>query len=776
MYKIFILLIFILLIVFVLFNKKEKYSKTSYQSDSNHCNIYHADISKKVCVPINKNIVLQSDQLKQNHLYLEYFSREPTIKDNDSGGNYLKWILNQVRAMIKDDILIMQTDFFNFDDDFNTELKNACLRGAFIYLIIDRWQVWGCPYPNNWNTNSVKDGNCGIDGKTTNTYKGRLPSNNECISSDSIINTFKDTKNFIIIDLVGGCGGDEKQFCKNCPNYSNKPSIDNNVRGNPLHTHRKIISFYSQNRNIGSIYKGSENVQTDQKGTQGVREIGWGITGLLNDPFMKGHIQHDLDTIKWFFPGKEVQDYNYKIKENQTEENKKHYDLSQKLLLLGCEYPKDGYVTVTLNWTTPDFRNIDFTHVNTMNWISGSDPNVKVWLGINPIGNKQVNPIGTFDDTVDLFGNKNISNITWNNYQTEMINRTKQLTWDNKSSDFASGSNWGGSLIIKMLQNAIVKKSKYVKIHMYNYFSTSFRPCSDNTGLYYDENIYGYSNDGISGKDIDKDKIVASLLDPLPLCNSVNVDDDSWHENLQPEFVRALYDYMDANVGQLFVVSGVPMINKDQCISEYCSKGKTKCLLNTDCLPIDFQSYLLLQLNKAGPQYDTGASKNQWWRWYTLNQKATCDSENPNTGQFCKSHEKLWFTDSDILISSGHPTRGYYSDFNSVCDDILFENAYSLVDAYNNMYNRIWSKHSVGPIFTEGKNNLGPTNPNWGKWSGSNINTLSWKPEKDKSSLYPMDIVGCSACFGTIDSNGYCNNKNSSNNINMCMYNLNDEL
>ena len=109
---------------------------------------------------------------------------------------------------------------------------------------------------------------------------------------------------------------------------------------------------------------------------------------------------------------------------------------------------------------------------------------------------------------------------------------------------------------------------------------------------------------------------------------------------------------MKSDVGKLFFVSGVPMLNKDSCLygswcgggtpsTNKCINSKKPCSLNNDCLgpPTDLPSYVLLQLNKAGPQYDTGASKNQWWRWYTLNQHASCDAENPSSGSFCKSHE-----------------------------------------------------------------------------------------------------------------------------------------
>ena len=111
------------------------------------------------------------------------------------------------------DILMMQTDFFHFDGQpsFEQALTNACGRGAFVYLIIDRWQDWGCPFPNNWGNKHPNVANC--DSPST-TYQGKLPANNNCQWVDGIIDNMKDVDNFIIVDLAGGCGGTGSGACK----------------------------------------------------------------------------------------------------------------------------------------------------------------------------------------------------------------------------------------------------------------------------------------------------------------------------------------------------------------------------------------------------------------------------------------------------------------------------------------------------------------------------------------------------------------------------------
>ena len=85
------------------------------------------------------------------------------------------------------------------------------------------------------------------------------------------------------------------------------------------------------------------------------------------------------------------------------------------------------------------------------------------------------------------------------------------------------------------------------------------------------------------------------------------------------------------------------------------------------------------------------------------------------------------------------------------------------------MYNRIWSKHSIGPFYTSGPEGTGPYNPNWGKMQTTS--PYGWIPNKNNA-FDPVDKLGCSAC-GTQKQDGYCkNNYSMSKNDNKCYYNL----
>lgn len=190
----------------------------------------------------------------------------------------------------------------------------------------------------------------------------------------------------------------------------------------------------------------------------------------------------------------------------------------------------------------------------------------------------------------------------------------------------------------------------------------------------------------------------------------------------------------------------------------------------------DLQSYLILKLNKVNnsiPKTNDGASLNQFVRSFSLNQYTTCDdpptSSSPPSS-LCKSHEKLWFSDRDVLIANGAQAgKGYLTDFYGTNNDILFENAFSFVDAYNNMYNRVWGKHTIGPFYTSGPMGTGPYNPNWGKMNGNEPN--KWTPNKGNA-FNPVDKLGCSAC-GTQKQNGFCkNNYSMTKNDQKCYYNL----
>ena len=52
-------------------------------------------------------------------------------------------------------------------------------------------------------------------------------------------------------------------------------------------------------------------------------------------------------------------------------------------------------------------------------------------------------------------------------------------------------------------------------------------------------------------------------------------------------------------------------------------------------------------------------------------------------------------SDDNILVSSGHPTRGYYSDINGINNDILFLKAKGLAGVYNSHFKTQWQKQGV---------------------------------------------------------------------------------
>ena len=52
-------------------------------------------------------------------------------------------------------------------------------------------------------------------------------------------------------------------------------------------------------------------------------------------------------------------------------------------------------------------------------------------------------------------------------------------------------------------------------------------------------------------------------------------------------------------------------------------------------------------------------------------------------------------SDENVLVSSGHPQRGYYSDINGINNDILFLKAKGLAGVFNLHYKTQWTKQGV---------------------------------------------------------------------------------
>ena len=722
----------------------------------------------------------QGSKLMRKNLYMQYFAREPTTSDARAGqidrasGNRLEWLNQQTDAMGQGDMVIFSNDFLNFDSAYMAKLKGALDRGASVYLVISRFLDWGCAYPMNLQEQQ-NPANCYEDAKRGNPWnRGALPDNNNCqwletISQNSDL--VSDPHFYWIDQQEGGAGA--------CAALASKPGIQTpNVtaqarytadglgrsRTDVLNPHRKVVSFYSQSRGVGSVYRGSANTQSDTSGTGGVREVGWGITGALGDAFMQYNLQQDRDTFAFLFPRGQpgdasyVPDYGYAISSNIVGMNpaidQSGIDVVARmgaLMLRPGTYPALP-ITVQLNWSTPDFSQLDALGQTTP-WVSGVDPKVDIYMGLSPPPGGAQMP--QFDDAADVYGNLKgtpgaPTDAGFAADAAKIQARTGKLWW---AADPAvpqawgsPGAQWAGSCLVRMLQSAKTNGSAYVKSSIYDDFVSSFRPCAGDEGLNWNDNL-GSTGYDTSDTDPTRD---ARLVSPLPNCPVAMPDKDAWHNSLEASVMRALWDFLQTG-GQLMNLVGTPLNVPDAT--------------GTGVAPLN--GYALLQFNKvpAALQYPGGAGKNTWWRAYSVDRGAFCAAEgSTSSSKFCKSHEKLWFSDRDVVISSGHPTRGYYEDFVGANDDILFENAFGLVDVYNNMFARLWTANSVGPMGTPGYNGTGPTNPNWGTWSSATP-SATWTPplgpDGNPSYLAPLDRGLCAACFSTAAPTGYCSSSNS---------------
>ena len=277
--------------------------------------------------------------------------------------------------------------------------------------------------------------------------------------------------------------------------------------------------------------------------------------------------------------------------------------------------------------------------------VKGYDKNVSIMMGISPPPKPGKNTI-SFDLSEKIL-NSNYIKSDYTNYFKNINEYTNYIPSPGMDVQmtkipWAQGATWSGTLIQKFFKDAI-KSSSYIKSSMYIYSIDSNGLCDYNKGE------WGFTN-----------------------CNENPTHDNGWYSHGFSVYWTYLLDF----------------INK--------TSGKVEILMGQTPTGSDYNPVLLNQLSKL-PDNKT---KNIYLRYYNQSKTGipdyTCGARCGNT-ICCKNHEKYYISSNSLLISSGHPSRGYYEDPNSINDDILFTNAPSLIKYYNDQFNSTLKNSSYPP-------------------------------------------------------------------------------
>jgi hypothetical protein len=130
--------------------------------------------------------------------------------------------------------------------------------------------------------------------------------------------------------------------------------------------------------------------------------------------------------------------------------------------------------------------------------------------------------------------------------------------------------------------------------------------------------------------------------------------------------------------------------------------------------------------DKAFASLDDKEKKRIHWKWFNQSSDGKGDKHCQNycgDGKCCRNHEKIYMSKDNILISSGHPERGYYSDINGINNDVLFLKAPGLAGVYNTHYKQQWKTQALTINSKDVKDAYDPppddptatswVNPNW---------------------------------------------------------------
>lgn len=469
---------------------------------------------------------------------------------------------------------------------------------------------------------------------------------NECPSSDCTSKNPKPDNCYCNIPQAGGCDSfnnilTQLEYCT-----TNKDNIivvdqpsnkdNNNIWG---HAHRKIVNFYYKSSNKARMICGSWNIDADlNRQNLGVKETSLGIATQLSEGFAQYMLQMDIDTLTPII----------------TYEPTVAASTSNLLPVLTSLKEEKGYpklpISCTVNWTD-----------NTPGYTSskGTDNDVEIWLGISP---PPVNPANEFTSPKGVvYGNNNSppdGDNKWQDQYKDMVQKSSLCTTggtgdngDNTfasyctqkgkkvSLDFASGGTWSGLLFQKFFDQS--KSSPFINVSMYIGFDIG-APCDYLSGT------WGWG------------------------CSGGTYHGPGWYQHQFPLLFPAIRDYVGNTNSSIRIMTGEYNSTNDS--------GWTPWIWDT-----------------AFPSLTQDEQKRIHWRWFNQGRNGadlTC-ANDCGSSRCCRNHEKLYMSDDNILVSSGHPERGYYSDINGINNDILFLKAKGLAGVFNTHFKTQWQKQGV---------------------------------------------------------------------------------
>jgi hypothetical protein len=284
---------------------------------------------------------------------------------------------------------------------------------------------------------------------------------------------------------------------------------------------------------------------------------------------------------------------------------------------------------------------------------SGTDKNVEIWMGISPppqnSPNKFIAPKGVvYENTPVPNGDDN-----WQDQYNIMLGKSKLCQGSNSTTgvwygknklDFASGSTWSGLLFQKFFDSS--KTSPFINISMYIGLADGHQPCK------YLNGSYGWTG-------------------CTPENNYRSSQAGGWYAHTFPLLFPMIRDYANVDGKSIRILAGQYNSSNDSSWRPWTLDAFTQ---------INKPSNIHLKwFNQPGSDQTN-----------VFNCKDHCAGD-----KCCRNHEKLYISDKNLLISSGHPERGYYSDLNGINNDILFLNAPGLAKVYNNHFKLGWQKQSV---------------------------------------------------------------------------------
>ena len=254
------------------------------------------------------------------------------------------------------------------------------------------------------------------------------------------------------------------------------------------------------------------------------------------------------------------------------------------------------------------------------------------------------------------------------------------------------------ALVNKLITNLLESKTPgNLYTWMFQNFISNVLPLVDYTGYLTDFSSGSSPGNVLRGYDL-------GLVSQSPYTNPV-IDGsggpgmNAWHNFGSPVIMSGFLDVAnDPKGNKIFISSGRPVSSGD-FINELNKINVSKSK------PITSLKFINMNDPKQGTNGKTCSKPSDCTAPYSNCSAGNCFAGESSHG---RDHTKMYWTDNDVVISSGHPYLGSSQDMSGINEEILLENAPAFAKYLTSIFSAFWETSQMASEL--GWTGLSPSN------------------------------------------------------------------